>query len=171
MHIDKAYYNLTIRQYIELNDIPEDKWVEKVQYLVKKDLSIGEAARLYERFKQLESSVPKKKTKSFYVVNRSIYRVNYKLSEIRTDQFIDLLHFASKDNVVAEIHNILAIFFKPIFTKEYNGLKHEEIAKNLLDMKLIDAIPVMVFFCNYLRVLSESIPTYLKAVKESLTHL
>ena len=164
-NIQKAYYNLTLKQYIEFNSIGDD-WISLAQFLAGRNLTIEEAANYHAQIRILEASIPKTKPKSFYVVNRTIYKVNYKLSEVKADQFIDLIHFAAKEDSTSEIHNILAIFMRPIMSNDYEGHKHQEIANNLLSMRLEDALPIMVFFCNYLTKLYAAIPTYLK-VKEA----
>lgn len=170
MRLQSLYYNLTLARYIEFNNIPEEDWHLKVEMLCGK-VTIEEAVNYYAQIKMLETSLPSVKPKKYYVIGSKLYKVNYKMSEIRADQFIDLMHFVSKDNPENEINNILAVFLKPFGQNAYNGSTHSEIAKDLLKMKLIDAMPIMVFFCGYLSKLLDNIPIYLTQNLQTATRL
>jgi len=176
MSIRKAYFNLTLKQFIELNRIPKEDWVERLSFVYPKanDERLSELPLLYEDLVHAENELPKAKLSKFYKVGWNWYYLNTKLSAVRADQFIDLAHFAGKDEPTEEIHNILAIFLIPVksfFGKWlYNGSIHKEVANELLNMNLKDATPIMVFFCNYLEKLSQAIPTYLTGKAEKLSH-
>lgn len=160
MGIRSAYHNMTLKQYIDFNNIAEEDWVQKVEMLCGK-VSIERASSYYSEIKLLESEVPICRQQKFYMVGGKLFKVNYKLSSVRADQFIDLMHFVRKERPENEIHNILAIFMHPIGKSYYDGVIHQDVANDLLNMKLKDAMPVMVFFCNYLTTLFDNIPTYL----------
>jgi len=176
MTIKRAYFNLTLRQFIQLNQIPKEQWLERLLFVYPKAKSelIEVAGMLYEELVDAENELPRTKLSKFYRVGWNWYYLNTKLSSVRADQFIDLAHFAGKDEPTEEIHNILAIFLIPIKSFFghwlYNGSIHKEVANDLLNMKLKDATPIMVFFCNYLEKLSQAIPTYLMEKVERLSH-
>jgi hypothetical protein len=175
MSIRKAYFNLTLRQFIKLNQIPKEDWLERLLFVYPKSktLDIIKCSILYEDLKEAENELPKTKLSKFYRVGWNWYYLNTKLSAVRADQFIDLAHFAGQEEPTEEIHNILAVFLIPVksFFGEwlYKGSIHKEVANDLLNMKLKDATPIMVFFCNYLEKLSEAIPTYLVEKAEKLS--
>ena len=174
MRIKQAYFNLTLRKFIELNQIPKEDWLERLMFVYPNASSekVRDLGELYQELLDAENSIPRAKLSKFYRVGWNWYYLNTRLSSIRADQFIDLAHFAGKDEPADEIHNILAIFLIPVksFFGEwlYNGSIHKEVASDLLKMKLKDATPIMVFFCNYLEKLSEAIPTYLMGKLEKL---
>jgi hypothetical protein len=126
---------------------------------------------LYSEFEQLESQPIKTTYKKRVKVGGRWFFVDYRLSQISSSQFIDISHF-SKTNPIENIHKIVASCIRPInwrFGKpsKYNGEEHDEISELLLNqMKVKDAYPIMLFFCNLSAKLSDNILTYFLSQKE-----
>lgn len=174
------YYNLTLKDFIELQKVTESgiegkKMKLSIVYKIELELFDGftseQIISLYSDFEKLEAQPIKTTYKKRVKVGGRWFFVDYRLSQISASQFIDISHF-SKTNPIENIHKIVASCIRPISWKygkpnKYNGDEHEEISELLLNqMKVKDAYPIMLFFCTLSSKLSDNILTYFLSTKE-----
>ena len=178
----EIYYNLTLKDFIELNSVKGSDLEAKRQKLsilfkIEKEFFDGmtsaQVIELYSDFEKLESQPIKAVYKSKVKVGGKWFFIDYRLSQISSAQFIDITHFA-KSNPLDNIHRIVASCIRPIkwrFGKagKYNGDEHDEISELLLNqMKIKDAYPIMLFFCTLSSKLSDSILNFFLSQKEEM---
>lgn len=176
------YYNLTLKDFIELNSVKGNDLEAKRQKLsilfkVEKEFFDGmtsaQVIELYSDFEKLEAQPIKAVYKSKVKVGGKWFFIDYRLSQISSAQFIDITHFA-KSNPLDNIHRIVASCIRPIkwrFGKagKYNGDEHDEISELLLkQMKIKDAYPIMLFFCTLSSKLSDNILSYFLSKSEEM---
>lgn len=176
------YYNLTLKDFIELNSVKGSDLEAKRQKLsilfkVEKEFFDGmtsaQVIDLYSDFEKLEAQPIKAVYKSKVKVGSKWFFIDYRLSQISSAQFIDITHFA-KSNPLDNIHKIVASCIRPInwrFGKagKYNGDEHDEISELLLNkMKIKDAYPIMLFFCTLSSKLSDNILSYFLIQAETM---
>lgn len=174
------YYNLTLKDFIELQQVTEsgiEGKKKKLSIVYKLELEFFDGftseqiISLYSDFEKLEAQPIKTTYKKRVKVGGRWFFVDYRLSQISASQFIDISHF-SKSNPIENIHKIVASCIRPISWKygkpsKYNGEEHEEISELLLNsMKVKDAYPIMLFFCTLSNRLSDNILTYFLSTKE-----
>jgi hypothetical protein len=178
----EIYYNLTLKDFIELNSVKGSDLEAKRQKLsilfkIEKEFFDGmtsaQVIELYSDFEKLEAQPIKAVYKSKVKVGGKWFFIDYRLSQISSAQFIDITHFA-KSNPLDNIHRIVASCIRPIkwrFGKagKYNGDEHDEISELLLNqMKIKDAYPIMLFFCTLSAKLSDSILNFFLSQKEEM---
>jgi hypothetical protein len=176
------YYNLTLKDFIELNSVDGNDLEAKrnklsILYKIEKeffdDMKSNQIIELYSDFEKLEAESIKAVYKNKVKVGGKWFFIDYRLSQISAAQFIDISHFA-KSNPLENIHRIIASCVRPMswrFGKpgKYNGEEHEEISELLLNkMKIKDAYPIMVFFCNLSSKLSDNILSYFLSQAETM---
>jgi hypothetical protein len=179
------YYNLTLKDFIELNSVKGSDLEAKRQKLsilfkVEREFFDGmtsaQVIELYSDFEKLEAQPIKAVYKSKVKVGGKWFFIDYRLSQISSAQFIDITHFA-KSNPLDNIHRIVASCIRPIkwrFGKagKYNGDEHDEISELLLNqMKIKDAYPIMLFFCTLSNKLSDNILNYFLSKSEEMENL
>ena len=176
----RNYYNLTLKDFIELQQV-KDLGIEakkkKLSIIYKIELEFFDGftseqiISLYSDFEKLEAQPIKTTYKKRVKVGSRWFFVDYRLSQISASQFIDISHF-SKSNPIENIHKIVASCIRPINWKfgkpsKYDGSEHDEISELLLNqMKVKDAYPIMLFFCTLSGKLSDNILTYFLSTKE-----
>lgn len=82
-------------------------------------------------------------------VNGRRYRFELNAKNINGGQWISLMHFMQDENKVDEnLHNLLACFAMRVkwFRAKYDGKKHEEVAKDMLDLPVSTVKPITDFF-------------------------
>lgn len=176
------YYNLTLKDFIELQKVSESGIEAKkkklsIIYKIEVEFFDGftseQIISLYADFEKLEAQPIKTTYKKRVKVGARWFFVDYRLSKISASQFIDISHF-SKSNPIENIHKIVASCVRPISWKygkpdKYNGDEHEEISELLLNkMKVKDAYPIMLFFCTLSSKLSDNILTYFLSQKDTM---
>jgi len=70
MRIKQAYFNLTLRKFIELNQIPKEDWLERLMFVYPKasDEKVRDLGELYQELLDAENSIPRAKLSKFYRV-------------------------------------------------------------------------------------------------------
>jgi hypothetical protein len=179
------YYNLTLKDFIELNSVKGTDLEAKRQKLsilfkVEREFFDGmtsaQVIELYSDFEKLEAQPIKTVYKKRIKVGGRWFFIDYRLSQISSAQFIDITHFA-KSNPLDNIHRIVASCIRPIswrFGKagKYNGDEHDEISELLLNqIKIKDAYPIMLFFCTLSSKLSDNILSYFLSQSEEMENL
>ena len=178
----RNYYNLTLKDFIELQKVTESgiegkkqklSIVYKIELEFFDKMTSEQIISLYSEFEQLESQPIKTTYKKRVKVGGRWFFVDYRLSQISSSQFIDISHF-SKTNPIENIHKIVASCIRPISWRygkpsKYDGSEHDEISELLLNsIKVKDAYPIMLFFCNLSAKLSDNILTYFLSTKEEM---
>ena len=176
------YYNLTLKDFIDLNSVKGSDLEAKRQKLsilfkVEKEFFDGmtsaQVIELYSDFEKLEAQPIKTVYKNRIKIGGKWFFIDYRLSQISSAQFIDITHFA-KSNPLDNIHRIVASCIRPIswrFGKagKYNGDEHDEISELLLNqMKIKDAYPIMLFFCTLSAKLSDNILNFFLSKSEEM---
>jgi hypothetical protein len=176
----RNYYNLTLKDFIELQKVTESgiegkKKKLSIVYKIELEFFDGftseQIISLYSDFEKLEAQPIKTTYKKRVKVGGRWFFVDYRLSQISSSQFIDISHF-SKSNPIENIHKIVASCIRPINWRygkpsKYDGSEHDEISELLLNqMKVKDAYPIMLFFCTLSAKLSDNILTYFLSTKE-----
>jgi hypothetical protein len=185
----KLYENLTLNQSIKLSEI--DIKADKLEYAANRLAVIFgvDVVEIYKRevndiyllnaeLEKLEKLTINTKQVNKIKVGKRWFYVDYTIANLSAGQFIDIQSFASTDPH-KNIHKIIASVLRPIswipFSKpeKYDGNKHEDISNYLIDnMTILQAYPIMLFFCTLLNESLEDIQTYslhqLQAMKEKL---
>lgn len=85
----------------------------------------------------------------------------YEPAKMNRGQCITINHFISKD-VIANAHYILAALSYDLKTKKNEPGKHEEIAENIKDVPMSEAVASCLFFCQLYNVSMLSLQNYLE---------
>lgn len=161
------YKDLTIKQYQAINQIVKsdldelDKEVAIAALITGKtedeilNLPIPEVKKIFSqtRLRETEMSL---KPKKYVFINGTLYVGLTDLDKLTTGNYVDLKNFGSKD-FVSNLHNLLAILYKPLFSGEIDGKKHSKIASDMLDAKLGQVAGLVFFYSNVLESLNPTI--------------
>lgn len=106
---------------------------------------------------------PTETVKNEYVINGKKYKLNKKISECVTGQYLDLLTLTKNiDNILPNIHKIIAIFLSPI-DKKYGEYDLEEVANEFYEhLNIADAMAISLFFYHLENKLLEATQLYLE---------
>lgn len=169
----KSIDELTIKQYLKLKAIAEAE-IDEMQMLVKmyselSGLDVEDVRKLsYEELnkindiKHLENN---NKIKLKFKIGNKRFKIIWQEQELSTEQYIDVTHFCSQNNLEDNLHNILASLAIEVNwvgkTKGYDGSKHKEVAQLFYNnVKIKDVYPLVVFFCEYYQELTRGMLTY-----------
>lgn len=172
----KDFRRLTIKEYISiLSQLPYESEVEFIERRLSvvlrqpidsiKSLPYTILMDYKNKLEKVENDLQGLRVKDKVKVNGKWFKVDHDIMKINAAQFIDASHFSK--NAEKELHNFIAVFLRPMtwrFGKasEYNGTNHKDIADLVLNkMKVEQALPLLVFFCEVLQELSNHIETYL----------
>ena len=170
------YYELAIKQFLRcktIADLESDPLQRKINMLAEvsgktvdeiESLPISELNSQLSKFSSIEALTPTDKVKMKFKVGGKRFECIWKTQEMTSYQYIDATSFCN--DPVNNIHNILAAITveRNIFgrRKKYDGTKHKERAELFYnEMKIKDAYPIMLFFCNYLEALSHNTQIFL----------
>lgn len=106
--------------YQQVNTLPPNRF-RKISALITRKLSCD------ARYK------PKKR------IGR--YRIDYVVTGYRFAQYIEIQHFAKAAG--KNIHNIIASAARPVWRKKNDSKLHGDIARYMLDEKMIDVLPAV----------------------------
>lgn len=170
INIKKNWNEVTILEYIQIMDIlkTDNDELDKVAGIVSilTNLEMKTILELdLKVFQSLASNIqfinilPTVKLQPIYKIKDTIFKVNYNLNKISTQQYIDMLHLSQKD-FITNIHKVLSLFLIPAtekktilgkkyVTEKYGSYDIEEVADLILNNLTIDiAYELMVFFCK-----------------------
>lgn len=172
----REFRRLTIKEYLSiLSQLPYESEVEFIErrlsvvlrqpidsikalpYLILMDYK-GE-------LEKAENDLQGLRIKNKVKVSGKWFKVDHDIMKINAAQFIDASHFSK--NAETELHNFIAVFLRPMSwrfgkVEDYKGSNHKEIAELVLNnMRIEQALPLLVFFCEVLQELSSHIETYL----------
>lgn len=170
------YYELTIKQFLRcktIADLESDPLQRKINMLAEvsgktvdeiESLPISELNTQLAKFSSIEALTPTDKVKMKFKVGGKRFECIWRTQEMTSYQYIDATSFCN--DPVNNIHNILAAITveRDILgrRKKYDGTKHKERAELFYnEMKIKDAYPIMLFFCNYLEALSHNTQIFL----------
>lgn len=100
--------------------------------------------------------------KKYVLINKRLYKGLTDPEELTTGQYVDLKTFGK--DFIPNLHNMLAIIYKPVF-KRY---KHEEVAEDMKKANLDDVYGLLFFYSNILEKLSPTIQISLELAKEEI---
>lgn len=179
------YSDLTIKQYLQCKMIAElepDPLIRKMKMLAEvsgksldwaESLPLGELNSKLRDLDQINATPKEGGAKMKFKIGGKTYRIKWRAQDMTGDQYIDATHFC-KDSTKLEsnIHNILAALAVEAgwwSDKPYSGDTHKERADLFFnEMKMSQAYPIMVFFCEYFKTLQDNILTYLVKEGEKL---
>jgi hypothetical protein len=172
IELPQSWEDITIKQFIEISSVQEnypddiEQMIELLSVLsgVRREqlelLDIGSLRKAFDAIAFINNEqlpqVPKQRIK----INGIDYFADFAIDNtLNAGDYISLKHF-TKDPKAAinNIHNILAVVYKPVHKKNKDSLTHSQIAEDfLLSMKITEAYPVAVFFWT----LSEELKNHL----------
>ena len=179
----RNYFDLTIKEYLKIKTISELE-TDETQRDIKlyaaltgmdldkvKQLSVDEISKV----NQILAVQDNKRVRLKVKVNGKRFKFIWREQEMTADQFIDATFFCSKDDQEQNMHNILASFAVECNwygkSKPYNGSNHQQVAQIFYEhMKLQDAYPLLLFFCNYYKELSHATLIYMAENRELWTN-
>lgn len=170
------YYDLTIKQFLRIKTITEletDPLQRSIRMIAEvtgktvdeiEEYTLDEIKEMAKKMADIETLQPTDKLKMKFKIGGKRFEYIWKTQELTAYQYIDATHFCK--DPVNNIHNILAsiVVERSVFGKRkpYNGNTHKERAELFYEqMKIKDAMPVMLFFCKYLGALSDLTQTFL----------
>lgn len=184
------YNQLTIKQFLkcktiaDLEDDPIDRSVKMLAEITGQtveeieQLPLGELKSRLEEFSDIGTLPPDQKLKLKFRVGGKRFICVWRAQDLTAAQFFDVSHFCKdQSQILSNIHNILAAICVPMDMwgnrKKYDGSKHKDISALFYnEMKISQAYPIMLFFCEFSNQLTSSIQTFLghqvEKVKESL---
>lgn len=158
-----VWENITVRQYLEMLDIEQNKNLDDFEKQVKLLCVIdGKKETDYDNVKYKDflerlkivtdqtRKIPVLKSSNYISVNGNRYKFIHELNEITAGQFIDFNHF-SKD--IMNYNKTCSVFFlgmKGDRVCAYGEIPQEKIAEDLLDAKFVEVHGCMVFFYHLL---------------------
>jgi hypothetical protein len=177
--------NLTIKQFLKcklISEIESEPVIRKLKLLAEitgksfdevESLPLGE---LYSQLRELDSleSLPSDaKVNMKFKADGKRFIIKWRQQDLTAEQYIDASHFCKEpDKIIHNIHNILAsISVERGLFKElpYSGETHKERAEAILNtMTIKQAYPIMVFFCEYYKMLTDNTLTYIQEEAEKI---
>lgn len=105
--------------------------------------------------------IPAVKAPRELVVDGTRYRVLYEFTMLTAGQFIDALN-ETKDQAehIMRLHRILAAISVPV-GKKYGDVPFDEVADAMLQVGILEAQAISLFFCAVWNKFLSDIPTYL----------
>ena len=176
------YYNITIEQYCKLKavgrlkDDPIERQISELAILSGKPESYFETMPLTKLMRQIKNfthfqTEAPKKLSNYIFVGWRLFKVDWRLTEISSAQFIDMGSFIKDQETIDEnIHNIMACLTRRVrwFTAEKYGSHAERAEYFYRKMKIKKAFPVALFFCKFFEELLTVIPSFLEREMEKL---
>jgi hypothetical protein len=90
-----------------------------------------------------------------------LFNIQTDLRKLTAGQYIDLTSYTKKGDIIAELHNILAVLTTPVLHK-YRGERHAAIAALIHNhMSIATAYPIALFFCDSFKLFTRNIPDFL----------
>jgi hypothetical protein len=129
-------------------------------------LGFNELAKDCKKFLSTDT-IPGKPVRSFRVGVKK-YAINYRPTELKHRQYVEILHFSDKP--VENMHNIMASLVTRVkwgFKIRNKASNHEEIASDMLNAPLFAVYHSCVFFCKLYRDLIEHTRDFL--IKEMMS--
>ena len=154
MQITISQYQ-TINQIVKSNKDDLDKEIEAVAFLTRKsedELLNLPLDKIRKTFAECGFSTPSQRLKRFIWVNGKLYKGCLDVTDLNTGQYIDLKNFAKQD-FVSNLHNLLAVIYKPIWGK----YEHGKVAEDMKSAKLNDVYGLVFFYSNLLEILNPTI--------------
>ncbi len=184
MKIPQSWSDLNINQFIELRAALEMRDVEAldrnvliVSALLNKSVEwVEEHLRLQDLTEiiaqcKFTAQLPSEKPIKYFWLNGTLWKCDLHVNKILPAQYIDLsLITKSEDEIIDNLHKIMAIFCRPIWQGKYNSdkaNKHAEVFYKKMNSEV--AYSLAVFFCNLYTELYNATQTYL--VGEALKNL
>lgn len=192
----KDWSSITILEYLQIMDIIKDQNEDTLESVKLRNL-IGIISILsgidinvlmkmdikqfnkYSKALEFMNTLPKSELKPTYEINGIVYKVQYDMNKISTEQYIDMLTLA-KGDFTKNMHKILSLFLIPTEEKktvlgkvkyhpvEYGSYNVEEVANILLENLTVDiAYELMVFFYqNYENLMIATLRFLIKKIKK-----
>lgn len=182
--IPKEWSDLKIKQFIELRaalemrDVDQlDRNVYIVSALLGKDIESVEANLSLSELHSViakttfTKELPTKKPASKFVLAGKLWRVDLEMKDILPAQYIDLsLLTKTEEDIIENMHEIMAVFCRPYFKKKYDSKKAKEYAGIFYhEMPCDFAYASALFFYHLYKVLLAGTQTYLLEEAEKLT--
>jgi len=154
-------YNLTVKQFQHISNLVKsnkdelDKEIEIVSYLSGKSedevlkLPLGKIKKI---FNDCGYASPSKGITKYLWIKGMLYKACLDCTELNTGQYIDLKNFA-KQGINENLHNLLAIIYKPVLGK----VEHSKLANDILDVKLNKVYGIVFFYSAVLELLNPTI--------------
>ena len=180
------YSQLTIKQFLQCKLIAElepDPLIRKMKMLAEvsaisfediETLPLGELVEALKDLSQIESLPEDSKIKMKFKLGGKRWTAKWRQQELTGEQYIDTTHFCKDpDKIVSNIHLILAslVVERTWYGRElpYSGETHADRADLFYrEMKIENAYPIMLFFCEYYKRLADNILTCLLTQGEKL---
>ena len=173
------YSELTIKQFLQcklISEMESDPLIRKMKLLSEvsgrsldevEGLPIEKLISELKGLSEIESLPENSKVKMKFKLGGKRWLIKWKQQELTGEQYIDTTFFCKEQSkIISNIHLILASLAveRTWYGKEkpYAGATHADRA-NLFytEMKIKNAYPIMLFFCEYYKILTDNMLTYL----------
>lgn len=179
MNMIKNYGDITIKTFLKcklIADLETDPMVRNMKLLAEltdRTMDEVESLPINELLKQLSGisdlGVLKEdaKVNMKYKMKGKTNIIIWRQQDLTGEQYIDATHFCKDSNKLVEnIHNVIASLSVELDwlgrRKRYSGETHKERAEWILNnMKISQAYPILVFFCEYSKILVDNTLTFL----------
>lgn len=154
---------MLVRQFQSIQNILKskkdslDKEIEVVSLMtgINEDellkLPLNKIKDLFSKYSSSSVKVSTSINKYLFIKGR-LYKGVTKIEDLAAGQYIDLKNFA-KNDFNTNIHNMLAIIYKPVFGKYI----HSEVAEAMKSAKIEKVYGLLFFYSNVLKRLSPTI--------------
>lgn len=135
----------------------------------------------YRVFKKIEESIlfiyqqKQKKIKPIIEIKGVKYGYRKNLNDMKTKEYFDFDKFSSSENLIQDVHILMAIIYRPIISQEDDTYEIEEYSGNSVikraeifkyEMTVEDMLSATVFLTAHVKILSEHMQDYLRNQKK-----
>lgn len=183
MKTPQSWKELKINQFIELRAALEMRDIDALDrnvlivaallnkrvYWVEENLSLSDVAKVISEAK-FTTELPQGKAARRFILGGRLWKVDLNVNEILPAQYIDLsLITKTEEDVIDNLHKIMAIFCRPITQKKYDSKKAAGYAE-LFYTKMSSefAYQTALFFYHLYNELHAATQTYLVQQAEKI---
>jgi hypothetical protein len=182
----RSYDNLTIKQFLQcklIAELEKDPVTRKMKMYAEvsgktleevEAMPIGDLVAGLKSLDSIDTLTTDSKVNMKFKLGGKRWIIKWRQQDLTGEQYIDSTFFCKDETkLIQNIHNILASlavergWFKEL---PYSGETHKERADLFYNhMKIKDAYPIMLFFCEYFKTLADNIQIYLVTEAEKVT--
>ena len=152
--------DISIRQYNDIKEIflnpdfsEEDRLILLINILFNVDalkLKASELNKYVEQMKFLNTTPPKMKIRSTYVLGQNTYILKKDLKDFNVSMWIDFQNFLKNGSDTDNFANLLSVFFIPENQTEYGEYDVEQVRQDINNhLSIADANSISGFFLTY----------------------
>lgn len=168
-------WKITISQYLQITDallIPDhfDKWARILSIITGKseahfinELTADQFKKQIKMHAYLVKTAPSPKLRKYFWLKGKLYKVTSDITQLTGGQYCDLMTLCKDpDETLSNIHNILAVLCRPVFSKYNPETFHKTSQVFYKHLTMDKAYPLALFFCALYKNLIPVIKNYLE---------